>query len=483
MNTTNERHPFAFLRSKLAFRLWGAMMILAAIGVAFLWIVQILLFEPNYIDASISAMQSNVAPLAEEVAYASGAESTDAVDSLRYFSKSTSAKVLLVANDGTVVVSYSHGKQGVPYETEEAKREIFYVYDLLPTVINGETGTKVLDSGTSTMGLAIGVPTVYQGEPAALFVYQSLAEMSTMQELNRNQLIMLSVVLTLVASLISLLLTRHFTRPIRTLEDTVRRLAEGELTATPNIRRNDELGRLSDSVEELGHALQRVDVLRKDVIANVSHELRAPLSLILGYSEMVRDVTGDDPARRNANMDLIIQETTHLSQMMDDIMDYSQFQSGYGTLHTMPCNLVEIVETELAIFRQVTEEQQVRLALDSDAPEIILPLDRIKMSQVLRNLLSNAFNHTAGGDTIRVRIIEEPDAVRVQVINPGSPISPEDQTVIWERYQCVQHQGGRRQGTGIGLSIVSTLLQAHGMTYGVDSVDGENIFWFAAPRR
>lgn len=212
----------------------------------------------------------------------------------------------------------------------------------------------------------------------------------------------------------------------------------------------------------------------------VSHELRAPLSLILGYSEMVRDVTGDDPARRNANMDLIIQETTHLSQMVDDIMDYSQFQSGYGTLHVLPCNLVEIVEGELAVFRQVTEEQDIRLELDSSAPEILLPLDRIKISQVLRNLLSNAFNHTFNGNTIRVRIIEDQHAVRVQVINPGAPIPEEDQGVIWERYQRVQHQGGRRQGTGIGLSIVSTLLDAHGMTYGVDSENRENVFWFEA---
>lgn len=455
-------------------------MVLAAVGIAFLWIVQIALFEPNYIDASISAMQGNIAPLAAEMAQASDLENADVMDSLRYFSKSTSAKVLLVGSDGTVLVSYSHGKQGVTYDTETAKQEISYVYELLPTVIAGETGAQVRDSGKLSMGLAIGVPTTYRGNPAAIFVYQSLAEMNTMQALNRNQLIMLSIVLTLVASIISFLLTRHFTRPIQKIEDTVRRLAEGELTATPDIQRQDELGRLSTSVEELGIALQRVDVLRKDVIANVSHELRTPLSLILGYSEMVRDVTGGDPARRRENMDLIIRETSHLSQMVDDIMDYSQFQSGYATLHLAPCDLVALVKAEVEVFRQISAGQEVEIKLTSDAKEIILSMDRMKMSQVLRNLLNNAYNHTADGMTIHISIGQKSGTVRVNVRNPGEPISPEDQKVIWERYQCVQHEDGRRQGTGIGLSIVSTILDAHGMTYGVVSADGENTFWFMA---
>ena len=100
------------------------------------------------------------------------------------------------------------------------------------------------------------------------------------------------------------------------------------------------------------------------------------------------------------------------------------------------------------------------------------------MSQVLRNLLNNAINNTKDGEAITVSLSESNGRIRVEVKNPGAPIPPEEREIIWERYRKSQHQGSRREGTGIGLSIVSTILEAHGIQYGVVSRNGFNIFWF-----
>jgi signal transduction histidine kinase len=232
-------------------------------------------------------------------------------------------------------------------------------------------------------------------------------------------------------------------------------------------------------VEELGQALQRVDVLRKEVIANVSHELIAPLSLIIGYVEMVRDITWTDDERRESNLNLISREAGRLSQMVDDIMDYSQFQAGCAKLNKTVCNLYEIVEQEVALERQIASEYAIQVSLDSFSSEITIRADALKISQVIRNLLNNAVNHTANGESIRVYVTREENCVKVSVANPGKPIPEEDRELIWERYRRVQHQGGRRQGTGIGLAIVSTILTAHEMSYGVECTDSENVFWFA----
>ena len=104
--------------------------------------------------------------------------------------------------------------------------------------------------------------------------------------------------------------------------------------------------------------------------------------------------------------------------------------------------------------------------------------DSLKMSQVLRNLLYNAINHTPEHGLITVTLNTDGDDFRLSVSNPGEPIPEEDRAIIWERYQRSQHQSGRHMGTGIGLSIVSTILNAHGMTYGVDCENGQTIFWF-----
>ncbi len=135
--------------------------------------------------------------------------------------------------------------------------------------------------------------------------------------MNRIQLIRLSVILTVISAVIATLLSTYFVKPIRILKRTVDLLAKGELEAIPGLKLKDELGDLSDSVEELGKALQRVDLLHKEVIANLSPEFQSPLALISGYAEMV-----------------------------SDILDYSQLQAGYIKLKRDWYNLYESVEAE-----------------------------------------------------------------------------------------------------------------------------------------
>lgn len=212
------------------------------------------------------------------------------------------------------------------------------------------------------------------------------------------------------------------------------------------------IGKLAESVKDLGTELQRVDTLRKEVIANVSHELRSPLALIGGYAEMV-----------------------------SDILDYSQLQSGFEQLKKEWYNLYEIAESEVIHCEQNAAKHQIKVQLSASMKDIPVYVDALKLSRVLRNLLYNAVNHTKDQDTIVVEIKKEKTFIKVEVKNPGEPIPEAERELIWERYQRSQHKGGRHEGTGLGLSIVSTILSAHEMTYGVDCENGITIFWFACP--
>lgn len=478
--STAKKHKPPLLRSRIVLRLWLLMMALVLLSVAFMWVVQIALFEQNYVDSALGDVQSRLEPIMEDLKTEDLAYNDKLIP---YLSKSTNGKMMILDDCGKLLTMYSYGHPIELQEAEEKSSVWIKIKDSpeYQQLVNGEQYKKVIRYDSRATSIEIGIPVVYQGQRASVILYHSLEELYTVLDMNRKQLVTLSIVLTIVAAVLAAVLARQFVKPIHVIKKTVDSLAAGDLSATPGLERKDELGRLSDSVEELGLALQRVDVLRKEVIANVSHELRSPLALVIGYAEMVRDISWKDEARRSEHLDLIIHEARRLSEMVSDIMDYSQFQAGYIQLKKDWYNLFEIVESEVTHCEQSAGEHDITIELTGPEAELPIMADALKISQVMRNLLYNAINHTDNGKTIHVSIREEAGGYRVSVANPGDPIPEAERSLIWERYQRSQHQGGRRQGTGIGLSIVSTILRAHNMTYGVDCADGLTIFWFHCP--
>jgi signal transduction histidine kinase len=475
MNKVCKKSP---LKSKIVVRLWLIMMLLVALSMAFMWVVQIFLFERNYVDSTVDEVQSRLQSIIEELKTKDLAYNDQLMPSL---SKSTNGKMMLIDGDGKLIALYSLGHKFLDDNSLDSMSGFLKYLEQsneYQQVLQGKSYNKIIRYGSKPLVLEIGIPVVYDNRQALIILYHSLDQLHTVLRINRSQLVTLSITLTLAAAMLAALLSRNFVKPIRIIKCTVDRLAKGELTATPGLLLNDELGQLSDSVEDLSQALQRVDVLRKEVIANVSHELRSPLALIRGYAEMVRDINWKSDEKRNENLNLIIQEAGRMSEMVSDIMDYSQLQAGYVQLKKDWYNLYEIVESEVAHCKQNATEYGITIGLKSTQKDIPVNVDVMKICQVMRNLLNNAVNHTADGGIISVVIEKLYNEIRLSVINPGEPIPEEDRSIIWERYQRSQHHGGRKKGTGIGLSIVSTFLKAHGMLYGVDCKEGLTTFWF-----
>lgn len=465
-----------YIKSKMLLRLWGVMMLLVLLVLVFLWFVQIQFFEPNYMNATISELSTQARTAADEVEALESFDEKGKDNPLYLLSKTVNGKVFLVDQDGKILHGYSRMLITNGHELQNEEKNL---KDKIAVVFEKGTLGEIVKYHDGNSKIYIGLTLTFGGSPAVLILYNSVTELEALMALNRQQLLILSVLMTAAASVLSYLLARSFTKPVENIEGTVKQLSTGDFSAVPAVRRSDELGQLSRSVEELSYELQRIDVLRKEVIANVSHELRAPLALISGYSEMVRDVTGADEEKRNQNMDLIIRESRRLSEMVDDIMDYSQLQAGYSSLKLESCDPLELTESAVQYAREAAKQYGISVSLHSDGELPAVHMDALKMSQVLRNLLNNAINHTGSGETISVEVRKE-KGVTVSVTNPGEPIPPEEAALIWERYSRRQHQGERKEGTGIGLAIVRTILDSHGFSYGVRSGEHENSFWFSA---
>ncbi|MGF1945095.1 sensor histidine kinase [Enterococcus casseliflavus] len=473
-----NRLGFTYIKSKLLVRLWSANMLLVIIGIAFLWTVQILLFEPNYINVTKESLLETV----QETAAAIEEMAVDPDDlpeePLLFLSKTIVGTLFLVDEDGEILAAFNNGQQ---LNIDGLSNEYNWLLSHAPTVLDGESLSAVEDFEKSS-AILIGVPTTLFQRPASLLLSNTITQIEALQSLNRQQLFLFTIILTIFASTISFFLAQHFIRPIKTIKEAIIRLTNGELYSVPKLKRSDELGTLSESVADLSTELQRVDVLRKEVIANVSHELRSPLALITGYGEMVRDVSGSDERLRKEHMDLIISEAHRMSAMVDDIMDFSIMQAGYTQLKNEIWNTYEVVSSVVAYARGIANQYDITVDFKADRTNGNALLDRIKMEQVLRNLINNGINHTPKNERLLIKLTNTSAGTKVAVINPGKDIPPEQLELIWERYQRVQHQAGHKEGTGIGLAIVKTILTSHAFEYGAESKNGVTCFWFVVPR-
>ena len=455
INETKKSEPKVIHRKKrpgLMFQLWGMMMGLVVLTAACMWFVQVFFFEHTYAETALSNSLKQLQPVMSDL---TNRDLTEDDRLLPFLSRMIDGTIFLVDDTGdlTDIYSYGHLLTDVQNEPEYGIWKFIRNSDEFSNVTARQIYQNVLKSDHHMICIHIGIPVTYAGENAYLLIENTIRT-DTAFRFNRMQLIILTVVLTIAASILAAVGSGYFTKPIFAIKHTVDRLAENDFSA-------------------------RVDVLRKEVIANVSPELRSPLSVISGYAELVRDIHWKDEAARNEDLDLIIEESNRMSEMVNDILDYSQLQSGYIRLRPESFDFTGLAESETSHCAAAAATYGIRVRFDAPKESVFIYADPLKLSQVLRNLLYNAINHTPEGDTITVSLESKGShTVRLSVTNPGTPISEEDKKIIWERYQRSQHQSGRRMGTGIGLSIVSTILNAHGMKYGVDSDEKGTSFWF-----
>ncbi len=224
-------------------------------------------------------------------------------------------------------------------------------------------------------------------------------------------------------------------------------------------------------------------MLQKDLIANVSHDLRTPLTMIKSYAELIRDIYGENEQKRNESLGVIIEETDRLSDLVSDLLTLSKLQSGSDSLDKQVFDLVKSAENIFKVYK-VLENDGYRLELEKPEGELLVNGDERRLQQVISNLISNAVRYSDEVKDISVKLERTGGRVRCSVNDCGIGIDEEDLKTIWNRYQKASRQGarGHKGGTGLGLSIAKEILELHGAKYGVSSTPGVgSCFWFELP--
>jgi signal transduction histidine kinase len=312
-----------------------------------------------------------------------------------------------------------------------------------------------------------------------LFAVFSMADLDGASQMMRQQLRFITILLVGLSVLLAIFLSGKMSRPIRAVTAAARDLASGKYDVRLPVQSKDEIGQLTEALNDLGVELGRTENLRHELIANVSHELRSPLTVIQGYAETIRDVTWPDASKRTEQLNIIADESSRLTRVVKDILDYSRLQAGMERLERISFPLYPVFEQLVKQFE--IEAGQHYVSIQMHCPSVTVTFDRDRLDQVMHNLLHNAINHAKPNSVIDITA-SQPDVsgvCRIAVQNQGNPIPPESLPQIWDRYyRADQMDNGRPLGTGLGLAIVKSILDRHAVQYGVLSENEQTTFWF-----
>ncbi|MBQ5918239.1 MAG: HAMP domain-containing protein [Lachnospiraceae bacterium] len=292
----------------------------------------------------------------------------------------------------------------------------------------------------------------------------------------RIQLIYISIIMVVLSLIIAIVISIRISKPIIKINETAKKLGKGEYDVRFEGDSYREIAQLSETLNQAAVELAKAEGLQRELIANVSHDLRTPLTMITAYSEIMRDLPGENSPE---NVQVIIDEAKRLTSLVNDLLDVSKLQAGVMELNLKEYDLTASIESVLARYSKFLEQNGYTVDFEYDR-NILVVADEDKMYQVIYNLVNNAINYTGEDKKIIVRQRVAGSIARIEVIDTGEGIAPEELTNVWERYYKVDKNHKRAvMGTGLGLSIVKNVLKLHGLSYGVNSEVGKGTcFWF-----
>ena len=315
-----------------------------------------------------------------------------------------------------------------------------------------------------------------KGNDLLLLINSVIAPVDATVSTIRKQLIYVSIIMLILAFLLALYIARRIASPIITMNNKAKALATGDESILFEEKGYKEIAELSATLSYASKELTQVEKLRREFIANVSHDLRTPLTLITGYAELMRDLPTENTPE---NVQVIVEESKRLTRLVNDLLDLSKLQAGTGEMHYKVYNLTMQIQELLARYHTLTNNDGYTFIFEP-VEEIWIEADELKISQVLYNLINNAINYTGEDRIVRINQVIIDKKVRIEIIDSGEGIDQSYLPYIWERYYKVDKTHKRASiGTGLGLSIVRTILDAHHATYGVKSDIGiGSTFWF-----
>lgn len=455
----------------LTFRLWSYFTAFAILLFVILWFMQVILLQSYY----SSMKKSEVIKLSDEIEreYINGNYVED-IDKIAY--KNASSIFLFDLNGNIKYASYGANNSNIQAPT----RPILINIDEIIQKMNESQAKKI----SYTVRLDRFKTEIYvygriiDNTDTCLVIVSSIDPIDATTNVLKSQLVYVTIIALIISSIVSIFISRRITYPLHDITKTANKLAQGNYDIEFKKAGYKEIDELADTLNYATKELAETDKVRKELIANVSHDLKTPLTMIKAYSEMIRDLSGDNKEKREEHLNVIIEETDRLTRLVSDMMDLSKIESGFASLTKTIFNLGDVTQKIVNGF-DIIQDETCSIKVDIANDTYVLS-DKTKIEQVIYNLVNNAINHSGDNKRIHIKVANVAKRVKFSVEDNGPGISKEDLPNIWNRYYKSSKTFKRASsGTGLGLSIVKNILDKHNSNYGVDSIVGKGtIFYF-----
>jgi len=437
-------------------------MLFTAIIVSCLWLLQMAFFEGHFQNQMIENMRFYGERLKNQEVDSNDFNETE------FKCSELGINVYVLSPDVLSTDKFIYPKVGIDSLTEGEK-------NIIETAVNecyksGEERTAWgIDASTGNR-LGMFFFSTQRSDGAILVLTSSHANLVATINVIRWQFAITTVIVIIIGISLAWILSVRLSKPIDEMSATAKKWADGDQNVTFNSNGNyAEINELADTLNYAKESVSKAGVLQRDLLANVSHDLKTPLTMIRAYAEMIKDISGDNKAKREKHTQVIMDETDRLTMLVNDILHLSKLQSSVDGLTLTEVNLSELTEKVISRFSSYVENQGFTIE-NYVAPDLLTVVDEQKIEQVIYNLLGNSLNYTGEDKVVKVYLTAENDKIILEIIDSGKGISQEKLETIWERYYRFSETNTRPvKGTGLGLSIVKTILDNHKLRFGVRS--------------
>lgn len=461
---------------KLKFRIWLSFVLFTVFCITFIWLLQTILFESNYRLEMGNSMYSNGEGIYAEITENGKLPESPVIpESLVIALNETGVEVAIVKKTNEDI-SYVY-----PIRSPLTESDFYYgVYDVIISKVDISKSTKAISSVSDDDNIMYYARKLVSDfdDDSYLILTCATNTLGDVVETLRDQLFVTAAISIIVALIISFMIADKLSAPIDKMSEVAKSWARGDENVHFEGADYQEIDELATALNFAKDEKSKAEILQRDLLANITHDLKTPLTMIKAYAEKIRDISGENKEKRDKDTTVIIEEADRLTLLVNDILNLSKLQSYVDAPDMSVFNLSELLENVTYRFAQAMSEKGYILKCEIEQGVYVFA-DEKKIEEVLYNLIGNSINYTGEDKTVKIYFTTGGKYATLEILDSGKGIEKDKIDGIWEKYLRYSETHHRAvKGTGLGLSIVKTILDAHNVKYGVISKKdvGSNFF-------